>query len=287
MVSTGCRARAWPTATAGLILVAVALAGCGRGPNPSLEAARETVASVQAQPEVQRLAPAEVARARQELERAEAAWRRQAGGGEIEHLAYLAEQRAHTARAVAAEGAAREEIERLSAERESIQLEARERDLMLTERRAERAESELEALRQELAELEAIQTARGLELTLGDVLFEFDSDELTPGGMQRLARLAEVLQASPAHSVLIEGHTDSVGDPGYNLTLSERRANAVQDFLIMQGVEPTRIVAHGYGQEFPLAPNDTEAGRQQNRRVEVVILEEGEPHPARRTALLR
>jgi OmpA-OmpF porin, OOP family len=286
MATIMCRP-AGEAAIAGLLLLGLALAGCARAPNPSLEAASATVAGVAAEPEVQRRATPELARAQQALQRAETAWRRDAAAAEVEHLAYLAEQSALTARAVAAEGQARDEIERLAAERESIQLEARERDLALTERRAEQAESELEALRQQLAELEAIQTARGLELTLGDVLFEFDSDELTPGGMQRLARLAEVLQASPAHSVLIEGHTDSVGDPDYNLGLSERRANAVQDFLIMQGVEPTRIVAHGYGQEFPLAPNDTEAGRQQNRRVEVVILEEGAPHPARRTALLR
>jgi OOP family OmpA-OmpF porin len=79
----------------------------------------------------------------------------------------------------------------------------------------------------------------------------------------------------PDRKVLIEGHTDSSGSASYNSDLSQRRANAVEALLINQGVDPTRIVARGYGESYPVATNDTAAGRQQNRRVEIVILKPG------------
>lgn len=81
----------------------------------------------------------------------------------------------------------------------------------------------------------------------------------------------------PQRTVLIEGYTDSRGSDAYNLGLSERRAEAVQDFLLENGISPDRVRARGYGKAYPVASNATEAGRLQNRRVEVVISEEGKP----------
>jgi OmpA-OmpF porin, OOP family len=141
-------------------------------------------------------------------------------------------------------------------------------------------------LETELAELWADRTDRGLVVTLtDDVLFDVDQAELKPGGMQRLARVSEFLRQNPDRNVLIEGHTDSTAPDAYNLALSQRRANAVEDFLITQGVDPTRISATGYGEQLPIATNDTAAGRQANRRVEIVVLNAGEPIPPRRAAL--
>ncbi|HSA79871.1 MAG TPA: OmpA family protein, partial [Geminicoccaceae bacterium] len=91
----------------------------------------------------------------------------------------------------------------------------------------------------------------------------------------------DALRQMPARNVLIEGHTDSTGSDAYNDALAQRRANAVEDLLIIQGVDPTRVGTRGYGERFPVATNDTAAGRQQNRRVEVVILEPGEIDAAR------
>lgn len=113
-------------------------------------------------------------------------------------------------------------------------------------------------------------------MTLGDILFDVDRASLTPGGDLQVTRVAEVLRSMPDRGVLIEGHTDSSGSEAYNDDLSQRRANAVEDLLIVQGVEPTRVVTRGYGERYPVATNDTAAGRQQNRRVEIVILEAGE-----------
>jgi outer membrane protein OmpA-like peptidoglycan-associated protein len=94
---------------------------------------------------------------------------------------------------------------------------------------------------------------------------------LTPGAMHRLQTLVTVLKAHPERQVTIDGYTDSVGSESYNLELSQRRAEAVRDFLVQNGVDAARITARGYGAAAPIAPNTTEAGRQQNRRVEVII----------------
>ena len=125
---------------------------------------------------------------------------------------------------------------------------------------------------QRFLDLGARDTDRGLVLTLEDVLFEFDDDTLRPAARQRLAQLASVFQQYPDRRIRIEGHTDSSGDASYNEQLSESRAEAVRDFFVAQGIDTDRIVTRGYGQTKPLVTNDTEAGRQRNRRVEIVMV---------------
>ena len=135
-------------------------------------------------------------------------------------------------------------IEQLTAEQDRLMLDQRER--------------EIQSLQAELAALQAQQTDRGLVVTLGDILFDFDEAELTPGGELQVARLADALRQMPDRNVLIEGHTDSSGSDAYNLELSQRRANAVEDLLIVQGVDPTRVLTRGYGEQYP--------GRRQRQR---------------------
>ena len=217
-------------------------------------------------------APEQLAEAEQALDQAESAFRGRADQDEVDHLAYLAEQRAGTAQALADERVALAEIDRLGEERDDLLVESRDRQIRVLET--------------ELAELQADRTERGLVVTLSDeILFDVDQAELKPGGMQQLARVAEFLVENPDRNVLIEGHTDSTAPDAYNLALSQRRANAVEDFLITQGVDPTRMSSDGYGEQLPIASNDTAAGRQANRRVELVVLDAGEPIPPPRTAL--
>jgi OmpA-OmpF porin, OOP family len=127
-------------------------------------------------------------------------------------------------------------------------------------------------LEQELAKLKAEETERGLVLTLGDVLFESNMSDLKAEALHDLYVLVTFLKEHPDRYILIEGHTDSVGAEGYNLELSQRRAAAVRDFLVHNGIDLERISERGYGQEHPVASNATKVGRQENRRVEVVIL---------------
>ena len=118
-------------------------------------------------------------------------------------------------------------------------------------------------------------TERGIVLTMGDVLFEFGKSELSSVAIRNVDKLADFLQQHPARNLLIEGHTDSVGSDEFNRVLSEKRANAVRDQLVAKGIVAERITTMGYGKKYPMAGNDTPAGREQNRRVEVVILNEG------------
>lgn len=136
---------------------------------------------------------------------------------------------------------------------------------------ADAARAEMEALRNRLSELEAKQTERGLLITLGDVLFEFNKSDLKPGSARNLQPLADVLKERTEQTVIIEGHTDSIGSHSYNMTLSEKRAQSVADYLVSQGIARSRLTITGLGPDFPVADNGTAEGRQQNRRVEVIL----------------
>jgi len=139
-------------------------------------------------------------------------------------------------------------------------------------REAQARSAQLEA---QLADLSAKQTARGLVITLGDVLFAVDVARLNSAGMQTAQKLADVLQQNPKRSVSIEGYTDSTGTAEHNQELSERRAGAVRGALQGMGVADSRVSARGYGQSNPVASNDTSQNRQLNRRVEIVLSDEG------------
>lgn len=141
---------------------------------------------------------------------------------------------------------------------------------------AQTSQEKAAALEQQLNELQAQQTERGMVLTLGDVLFDTDKAQLKPGAMRSLDKLADFMKENPEQQILIEGHTDSRGSDQYNLTLSERRAEAVQEALMERGVPETRVSAEGMGEAYPVANNDTRAGRQQNRRVELVFPQLGD-----------
>lgn len=133
------------------------------------------------------------------------------------------------------------------------------------------ARNELEVMRAKLSELETKQSERGLVITLGDVLFEVDRAELKPGAARSLDQLAMALRDDPASTVSIEGHTDSTGGREHNLDLSTRRAESVQRYLAGHGIAADRLRVRGLGPDYPVASNSTDAGRQQNRRVEVIV----------------
>lgn len=147
--------------------------------------------------------------------------------------------------------------------------------------RAAQAQAEAAEAKQRLAlmqtriiEIEGKHTERGILVTLGDVLFEFDKAELVPAAQPRLDKLADFLKQFPERKLLIEGYTDSIGTDRYNKDLSQRRADAVRAALVRRGIDPGRMVVEGYGESYPVATNNSESGRQMNRRVEVVVSDE-------------
>lgn len=129
-------------------------------------------------------------------------------------------------------------------------------------------------LQRQISSLQARVTERGLVLTLGDVLFTTGQADLKPGAASHLDRLVAFLNKYPTRTVEIDGFTDSVGGVDYNQSLSQRRADAVQSYLRQQGIASSRLTASGKGQSNPVADNASASGRQQNRRVEVVISNE-------------
>jgi outer membrane protein OmpA-like peptidoglycan-associated protein len=126
----------------------------------------------------------------------------------------------------------------------------------------------------DLAGLKPMQTERGLVITLGDVLFSSNQTALKSGAAGTLEQIAKFMRSHPERRLLIEGHTDARGTEDHNLQLSERRAAAVRDALIERQIDPRRIETIGFGEIYPIGDNDTAAGMQKNRRIEVVISDE-------------
>lgn len=122
---------------------------------------------------------------------------------------------------------------------------------------------------------DAFDLKKKKKLNLNNLFFEYNSAELLKSSHPELDRVAYFLKNYPIHLVEVSGHTDSIGNPEYNQKLSEKRANAVRDYLINKGIEPKKLEAKGYGKEEPIASNETEEGRQKNRRVELLILKSG------------
>jgi len=138
-------------------------------------------------------------------------------------------------------------------------------------RQTEDAQSRAILLEQQLREMEAKKTDRGMVVTLGDVLFDTNEAQLKSGGMRNVQKVADFFRQYPQRTVLIEGFTDSTGSDGLNQQLSDRRAGAVRTALLDMGMGAERITSRGYGESYPVAGNDTAAGRQMNRRVELVV----------------
>jgi outer membrane protein OmpA-like peptidoglycan-associated protein len=244
-------------ASVGLMVACAGLTACASRENPALDQARSQVSAVAQDPNVVRDAPTEVQRAQQSLVVAESAWEGNADEAEVTSLAYVATQRAATARETASARQAEKQIQNAEADRAKVLLSTRTQ--------------EVERLKQELQGLQSRQTDRGTVITLGNVLFRTDRADLLPGGALSLDRLATFLRAHPDAAVEVDGHTDSTGSADHNLALSQLRANAVRQALVARGVQPTRIVAQGMGEVAPVASNDTAEGRQLNRRVEVIV----------------
>lgn len=276
-----------------VIGVAGVLSACASAPqrNDQLEQARAEVQTLAADPMAQQAASSDLDQARASLNQADSAFQQKRPAEQVNQLAYLALRHAQSGEARISEARARQEVAKAQDERNHIQLQAREReaeaakaDAATARNTAAAAQSELANARQELNDLQAKQTDRGMVMTLSDVLFDTGKATLKPGATRDLDRLAQALKDNQNTRVKIEGYTDSVGSESYNLELSQRRAQAVADALQSRGVPADRYEVEGLGKEFPVATNDTSAGRQQNRRVEIVFSDDAGRFAAGETA---
>ncbi|XKH02214.1 OmpA family protein [Marinobacter nauticus] len=272
---------------AAFMLSSVLLSGCALSPaSPEgSESVRAKLTELQQNPDMASHARVELRDAEAAVELAEQPLGR-ANEDLAAHRIYMADRMVEIARA---KGETRlRESERLSLaqERDASRLAARTREADQAHADAESARRsqaqaaafsarEAAELQQQIDTLEAEATERGLVLTLGDVLFASGSANIQGGTNQNLVKLVNFLNQYPERQVVIEGHTDNVGSAAFNRDLSLQRAESVREFLIDHGVDSRRLTVVGFGYERPVADNDTPTGRQQNRRVEVVI-ENGE-----------
>lgn len=288
----------------------VALSGCGAGTAPpALEQARAMHAGlVQRGADRRTETEGSVLRTREAIKTAETALDEGRNRDYVGALSDIALNTAKTAEAVeatinaktAADSARTARLNRLlamsQAQRDALAaanqlsqaeiVALRERNVMVTQQadslriEAESANARLnEALNQlrtlvvEITNLQ--QTARGLVISLSDILFDVDKATLKPGAQANLNRIAAVLKQYPNHNIAVEGHTDSTASAAYNQRLSEERATSVRTALVAGGVDAAKITSRGFGESQPVADNGTAAGRQQNRRVEVIVLGAG------------
>ena len=168
------------------------------------------------------------------------------------------------AEADAAAARAKAEADALKAKEEAARAEAE---------RSRKAAAELRAqlLDQFNRVLETRDTPRGLVVNMGDVLFDFGKYDLRSEAREKLAKLTGIVLAHPGLKLAVEGHTDSVGGDEANQKLSEQRADAVRKYLVEEGLADASVSSQGFGKTSPVADNDTAAGRQKNRRVEIVV----------------
>ena len=291
-----------------LIAVAVAsalLMGCASTPtNPAgSEEVRAKLVNLQSDPVLSTRAPVAIKDAEAAVQQALIA---QPDTVLAAHRVYIADRKVDTARALAETKVAEEQRIVLNAQSEQARLDSRTREADLAKSdaltaRAENAEQKLAAgaaredasaarddanaarvaadasqqeaaeLQRQLAILAARPTDRGLVLTLGDTLFATGKSEINSGATGNLDRLSTFMHEYPLRTAAIEGFTDSMGSDEYNQDLSQRRADAVKRYLVGQGVGTARLSAAGRGENAPVGDNESAAGRQQNRRVEVII----------------
>jgi outer membrane protein OmpA-like peptidoglycan-associated protein len=249
-------------------------------------AAREAKARADAEAEAKRRADAEKATAQAEAARADAEkakaealkMKQEAEAAAAEAARQKAAAEKATAEAVAQQqvlAAETDKARQAAAQSENLRQQA-ETAKQQAEKEKQQAEYEKQELRARLLQqlnsiLATRDSARGLVANMSDVLFRSGSSELLPAARERLAKVSGIVLAYPTLHVTVEGHTDSVGTDDYNQQLSERRAQTVRDYFVQQGINQAALEAHGYGKSEPIASNDTAEGRQQNRRVELIL----------------
>lgn len=278
--------------------------------NGALETARARYSAAQRDPQVASLAPEELRRAAESLRMADKAQSDHEKPATIDHLAYMTSQRVTIAQETAAGLTSQAVTAGAAAERDRVRLAVRTSEAdaaqqklatsqeMNAQKTAElataaanataaaaaadaaaqrdqdrvaRRDARVNDLEMQLQALNAKKTERGMVVTLGDVLFDSGKSQLLSDGSRNIGKLAEFFKNNPERHATVEGYTDSVGSASANRDLSERRANAVVSALMNLGVPGDRLSARAHGEEQPAATNDTAAGRQMNRRVEIVF----------------
>jgi len=265
----------------------------------ALEDARTSYQNASNDPTVRQNAPVAMHDAEVALQQANQADKDGAKKEDVTHLADLAKNRVEIARVESQKKTAEDQYQEVSKDRVEAVNTARESEVNAAHQKVGQLEAsnqqlqnnavqnqadttvlqaqsnalgeKNQSLEKELSALKMKPTTRGLELNLRDTVFEFGKSDLTVGARRDLEKISQELKNASGHRIVIEGHTDSVGSDSYNNDLSQRRADAVRDILMVD-TDASLITARGMGKQYPIASNSTESGRAQNRRVTIVVL---------------
>ena len=252
-----------------ITLTPVIFAACSTPIKPEgADMARSKLIQLQSDPQLASRAPVAIQEAELAVRAAEVP---QEDVGLGKHLVFMADRKIDIATYQAQNRLSEDQRKLLSEQRDNTRLDSRTREADRAHSDAEIARQQAADLQRQIAELNAKDTDRGLVVTLGDLLFDTGKATLKGGTIGHLNKLAAFLNQYPDRTVMIEGHTDNVGSEDFNLGLSQRRANSVMTYLIHQGVASNRLAAYGKGENFAISDNESASGRQQNRRVEIII----------------
>jgi outer membrane protein OmpA-like peptidoglycan-associated protein len=259
------------------------LAGCASTPeeNSRISTLQQEVDNLDAN---QKYAPIAVQVAQESLDKLKSL-ASDSSSADYQHQLYLTERQIEIARANVAQKQAEETVSSAELRRKDILLQAEREETAKARNLAATMAGRAQALEQQVSDLQTQETERGVVLTLGSVLFETEKATLQTGAQRTVQKVAEFLNQYPERKILIEGFTDSRGNDDYNQKLSEERAQAVRELLVTSGVDAQRVEVQGYGEQYPLASNDNSAGRQQNRRVEIVISKQNGAEVSDRTSM--
>ncbi|WP_027468393.1 OmpA family protein [Deefgea rivuli] len=273
--------------TPALLAMTTLLWACSTTPTQTslLDQTRSEYSLAKNNPSIAKYAPLELKQAGEALDQANAAASKKESIEVVDGLAYVAKQKIALMQSTATQKSAEADMANSSKQRDQVRLEQRtneanqatasavqaKADLQDAQRETQVAKADASSLLQQLSDLKAKNTERGIVITLGDVLFASNQSQLTAAGVATAQKLADVLQKNPQRKVLIEGFTDNTGTVAHNQMLSTRRATAVSAALQQLGIASERIAVQGYGESFPVASNATSQNRQLNRRVEIVL----------------
>jgi len=252
------------------------LGACSSVPKTTnlLDQTRSEFQAAQSNPSVVNFAPLELKQASDALDQANAAAKDQQSPEQIDRLAYLAKQKIALSQEVALKKAAQTDVANSGQKRDQILLAQRTQEANQSKQVALGSQAYAAQLEAELAGLSAKRTARGMVITLNDMLFATDRTRLSPEGTQTVQKLADIMKNNPSLTVQVEGYTDSTGSNAHNQKLSENRANTVRSALLSMDIASERVAMHGYGEAYPVVSNRTAHNRQLNRRVEIILSDE-------------
>ncbi len=255
-----------------ILIACIFLASCASAPKSyaPLEQANAELTKTKSEPGIKQVASVTLFEAEEQIKLAEQSLSENNTTAADHHI-YIANNKRIIAEELLLKYQHEQNLKSLKQQQNEMIANARRTESQRAQTETQRAQQRIKQLEQALGQYKAEETSRGTILVINDLLFASGGASLQAQSQRRLEPLVQYLQGNAQRGIIIEGHTDSLGNPEVNKRLSLQRADAVMEHLVSRGIDPQRIETRGFGEEVPVASNTTNAGRAMNRRVEVVI----------------